>query len=515
MTTKNQCRQKVGVRLGLRLTAAGAILALPLWAPAVLAQSAFQSFWGPFSPRPSASIERPVDASRAPAPRKVDTPPTSTVLVLGDSMADWLAYGLEDALSDTPEIGVIRKHRTASGLIRYDARNDSLDWAQAAKEAIAADKPSFIVMMVGLNDRQAIRERPQPARAAAPGTPATAPGKTAPSAQPQAAERSAQQAPEPESAEQNTTDPSSIMAPEPQRRAGANVYEFRSEPWAEAYGKRIDDTIAVLKSRNVPVFWVGLPSIRGPKSTGEMIYLNEMFRTHAEKAGINYIDVWDGFVDEGGRFALQGPDFEGQIRRLRASDGVHFTKSGARKLAHFVEREIRRVSVRGPVPVALPASEPVPAPQQSKTAAAPAVRPGGAVERPLSGPVMPLTVSAAPGEDLLGSGPNAAGAVAHVTATRVLVKGEPVAAPAGRGDDFSWPRRSIAAFGADPVVAATTLPIPVMRPPPAATTVPVPNAEASAVAAATAKRAAPRPQRAAAPAAPAASQTSSFFRFFR
>ena len=78
-----------------------------------------------------------------------------------------------------------------------------------------------------------------------------------------------------------------------------------------------------------------------------MQYLNDLYRARAEKAGIIYVDVWDGFVDEGGRFTLQGPDFEGQIRRLRAGDGVHFTKAGARKLAHYVEREIRRVMAPG------------------------------------------------------------------------------------------------------------------------------------------------------------------------
>ncbi len=108
----------------------------------------------------------------------------------------------------------------------------------------------------------------------------------------------------------------------------------------------------------MPVFWVGLPSIRGPKSTSDMQYLNDLYRARAEKAGISYIDVWDGFVDDGGRFTLQGPDFEGQIRRLRAGDGVHFTKAGARKLAHYVEREIRRVLTPGAELVALPSSEP-------------------------------------------------------------------------------------------------------------------------------------------------------------
>jgi hypothetical protein len=50
--------------------------------------------------------------------------------------------------------------------------------------------------------------------------------------------------------------------------------------------------------------------------------LNELYRSRAEKAGIVYVDIWDGFVDESGRYSPDGPDFEGQIRRLRSSDGV-------------------------------------------------------------------------------------------------------------------------------------------------------------------------------------------------
>ena len=80
----------------------------------------------PAADRPTNQPEAPVDFSRAPAARKCRNPPrTTNILVLGDSMADWLAYGLEDALSDTPEIGIIRKHRTVSGLIRYDTRRDA------------------------------------------------------------------------------------------------------------------------------------------------------------------------------------------------------------------------------------------------------------------------------------------------------------------------------------------------------------------------------------------------------
>ena len=85
--------------------------------------------------------ERPVDSSRAPSPQKLDVQPTGgSVLVLGDSMADWLAYGLEDALGDPPDLAVVRKNRATSGLIRYDSRNETQDWAQVIREAIAADQ---------------------------------------------------------------------------------------------------------------------------------------------------------------------------------------------------------------------------------------------------------------------------------------------------------------------------------------------------------------------------------------
>ena len=85
------------------------------------------------------------------------------------------------------------------------------------------------------------------------------------------------------------------------------MIEFRSDRWAKIYSKRIDETIAALKSKGVPVFWVGLPSIRGTKSTADAVYLNDLYRARAERAGIVYIDVWDGFVDEAGKYSNYRP----------------------------------------------------------------------------------------------------------------------------------------------------------------------------------------------------------------
>ena len=113
-------------------------------------------FFAPYQPQAPKRVQQ--DFSRAPAPEKRDTVPERNVLVLGDGMADWLAYGLEDAYSEQPDMGVIRKHKTVSGLIKYQPKGDPADWAAAAKGILATEKPDAIVVMLGLNDRISLRE---------------------------------------------------------------------------------------------------------------------------------------------------------------------------------------------------------------------------------------------------------------------------------------------------------------------------------------------------------------------
>ena len=419
-------------------------------------QGGFNPFGGFFGGPPPQNQAPPADYSRAPPPpqRRVDpAAATTTMVVVGDSMADWLAYGLEEAFAETPEMAIVRKHRTISGLIRYDTRRD-IEWPQVIKEVIAADKPKLIVMMIGAHDRQPIRERtptPAPGRSNAAAAkqqqsvtaPPPPPAPLDPELQaPQGGERQ-----NPELAEAPSEEPA-IMAPETPRSAAGNAgpFEFHSERWEASYIRRIDATIAALKSAGVPVFWVGLPPQRATRATADSTYLNELYRQRAEKAGIVYVDVWEGFVDSSGQFAAQGPDFEGQIRRLRSADGVYFTKPGARKLAHYVEREIQRTIANRSTPVALPtAVEP---------ATAPGVRPGGPAQRPLVGPVVPLTALATGQSELLGGGPARPATGSDPVATRVLTKGEAIPAASGRADDFSWPRGGAAAY--DPSLAETT-----------------------------------------------------------
>src|SRR6195952_2459895 len=430
-------------------------------------------FFAPFQQQaPQRRIE---DFSRAPAPVKRDTVAERNVLVLGDGMADWLAYGLEDLYTEQPDMGVIRKHKTVSGLIKYQPKGEPADWAAAAKAVLAPEKPDAIIVMLGINDRVPIREPVVEKKTTdkkddkdkdkkdARAKPDAKPGDAKPDAAVKPDDKPVDTELSPDDAAENDTP--SIIAPEKSARSANGVYAFREERWVELYTKKIEEMIGILKSKGVPVLWVGLPAVRGVKQTADMLFLDALYRDVSAKAGITYVDVWDGFVDEAGRFLQRGPDFEGQPRQLRSNDGVYFNKYGARKLAHYVEREIVRLMAARSAPIALP-TEPA-------TPDANAL-PGQPAPRPLAGPILPLVASSVGTDQLLG-GPGSRPAAVDALAARTLVKGEPLSAPAGRADDFAWPRREVGreqAKGEVPVASASpsadgvTTPVMATPPPP-------------------------------------------------
>ena len=435
----------------------------------------FRNFFEPFNshpreddnyrPPPRRQLQQqhaqPAESSRAPSPRKAESKaaPTTSIVVMGDDMADWLAYGLEDVFADSPEIGIVRKNKLSSGLLRYDGKGD-LDWWHVARDTLAQEKADYVIMMLGVGDRQDIGERDLAKEADA-----KAKDQKDQQAKDEADKKSGQKPAKPDSPAK-AENPEEVATAQRIRKAGG-VAEFQGDDWAKIYSRRIDETIASLKSKGVPVIWVGLPPIRGVRSTADVAYLNDLYRSRAERAGITYIDVWDGFVDEGGKYSNYGPDYEGQVRRLRLGDGVYFTKAGAVKLARYVEHELRRF-MNNRIPVALPSGPLEPSQSGSKPA-----------ERPLVGPVVPLTGTpkdndtkdSKDGDNLLG-GPGSSQIHGDATATKVLAKGETLAAPSGRADNFSWPRGSNLSSD-QPVLV-----------PPVATETPVPAAAAGAMASA-------------------------------
>src|SRR5690349_690061 len=216
-------------------------------------------FFAPFQQQAPKRVIQ--DNSKAPPPEKRDPAfvPERNVLVLGDGMADWLASGLEDAYTERPDMGVIRKNRATSGLIKYQPKGEPSDWAAAARQILASEKPDAIVVMLGINDRMAMRdtapektEKPADKSkkdARKPGDPkqAAKPDAAKPdaTAKPDAAAKpdaspaaKADDKPADDAEEADNADTPSIVAPEKTARGGSGLYEFRDERWVELYAKK-------------------------------------------------------------------------------------------------------------------------------------------------------------------------------------------------------------------------------------------------------------------------------------
>jgi hypothetical protein len=115
-----------------------------------------------------------------------------------------------------------------------------------------------------------------------------------------------------------------------------------TDEWREAYGAEVDKLIKVLKDKSIAVYWVGLPVMSNPKTSEAMALMNDIIRERTYVSGVKFIDTWSGFTDQLGGFSAYGSDITGQSKRLREPDGVAFTERGNRKLANYVEVNLRR-----------------------------------------------------------------------------------------------------------------------------------------------------------------------------
>jgi uncharacterized protein len=126
------------------------------------------------------------------------------------------------------------------------------------------------------------------------------------------------------------------------RQDARERFVLGSPEWREEYGRRIDRFIKILKRRNVGLYWVSQPIMRRYEVNDPSQMMNDIVRDKAYLNGIKFIDIQAQFADEAGNYSAYGPDITGRQRLLREADGVGFTHAGNRKLALFVEQEIKR-----------------------------------------------------------------------------------------------------------------------------------------------------------------------------
>ena len=156
-----------------------------------------------------------------------------SVLVVGDFMANALAKGLVDALAANPNIQVVNASNGSSGLVR----SDYYDWNESTPLLVAEHKANLILVMVGANDRQAIR-------------------------------------------------------------TGGKQIEVGNDAWKPAYDAKVTAFADVLAGQGVPVMWLGLAPVSKASLSREYSVFNSLYRQKAELKRFKFVDIWNGFADE-------------------------------------------------------------------------------------------------------------------------------------------------------------------------------------------------------------------------
>lgn len=117
------------------------------------------------------------------------------------------------------------------------------------------------------------------------------------------------------------------------------MVDFPSPDWETIYKARLNELMRVAREHAVPFQWVGLVPVASQQATNDVTYIDGVIRDEASEKGTTYVDVWEPF-SQNGAFVASGPDLDGQVRQLRLKDGVGFTRSGARKLAFYVQQSL-------------------------------------------------------------------------------------------------------------------------------------------------------------------------------
>lgn len=291
------------------------------------------------------------------------------ITVIGDSLAGDLFTGVSDNLRGHQNVTLSKVIRAGVGLVR----SDHYDLVQAVLDGTREITPRVAIIMTGINDRQRFP-------------------------------------------------PSAFTGKQP-----AKPPVFSSAVWQQMYTARVDRLLKPLRNRNVAVYWVGLPIVRDREHAQDNAYLNDVIRERVEQAGGKFIDIWEAFASETGAYTRLGPDLKGSNRRLRTKDGVHFTRSGAQKLAHFAVKEI--LADFGTSTLNQPNG--------------PGLSAGAAPAQPAAGLVVkPLTTAGIQGFAQPGGQRLARNAPpAPPPYVRALEWGDALPAVKGRADDFAWPRR--------------------------------------------------------------------------
>lgn len=286
-------------------------------------------------------------------------------------IGDFLAAGLAEGLQDafSQDAGTIIEARANTA--SGLVRDDYFNWPEKLSGYLDDVRPAALVVMVGANDRQQIR-------------------------------------------------------------GGETRLKVDTPEWTTAYTARVSGLIKVAADHKTPLLWVGLPSFKAANTSAAATQFNSIYRAETARVSGEFVDIWDGFVDETGKFVVTGSDINGLPVRLRTSDGINMTAAGKRKMAFYAEKPLRKMLGELVVPDGLARlnSDGIPATTDAEASVAAAQAKGPILRTP------PISLA----DPALDGGAELLGTTTGGTSAKAAAFSLPLSdAPQGRVDNFSQP----------------------------------------------------------------------------
>jgi hypothetical protein len=155
-----------------------------------------------------------------------------------------------------------------------------------------------------------------------------------------------------------------------------------SEKFGKAYSARVEKIVKSLRDAKINVVWLGDPIVKDADYTADMRMLNQVMEPAAEKEGAQWVSLWDLAVGDDGTYNAYGKALDGQTKRLRADDGVHFTPTGYDLIAARLDPILKTLTAGQPAatsPATTSPSAPVAAGAKASADSPPVTSPARAI----------------------------------------------------------------------------------------------------------------------------------------
>jgi uncharacterized protein len=159
-------------------------------------------------------------------------------------------------------------------------RPDFFDWSKTIGEQIAANSFDIAVIIIGINDRQTMQ-------------------------------------------------------------IGGSGFKALTPEWSTEYSARVTNVVTQLRNANKPTIWVGLPPMEAPSYAKAINQISEIQKLASFSGGAEFLDIFERFATEDGKYTTHGPDLNGNRVRMRKDDGIHFSAAGADKLAFYLSQTLK------------------------------------------------------------------------------------------------------------------------------------------------------------------------------